>query len=98
MDKVLILFKTSKYLRMGKNKPQAFYMTLEIDGYVLHNYLVDFVAATTIMPKAACDVMGLPLTRTSIGVLQLDSTLVKIVGVIKDIVLKIHKFPYVIIT
>lgn len=48
------------------------------------------------MPKVVCNVMGLPLTRTSTGVLQRDSTLVKIVGVIKDIVLKIHKFPFVI--
>ena len=44
-------------------------MTLEVDGYVLHNYLVNSGAATTIIPKAVCDVMGLPLTRTSIGVL-----------------------------
>lgn len=38
MDRVLNLFKTSKYPRMGKNNPHTFYMTLEIEGYVLHNY------------------------------------------------------------
>lgn len=98
MERVLNLFETSKYPRMGKNKPSTFYMTLEIEGYVLHNCLVDFEVATTVMPKVVCDVMGLPMTRTSTEVLQLDSTPIKIVGVIKDIVLKIHKCPSVIIT
>ena len=69
MDRVLNLFKTSKYLRIEKNKPPTFYMILEIEGYVLHNYLIDFGATTTIMPKAICDVMGLSIIRTSIGVL-----------------------------
>jgi len=98
MDKVLNLFEAFKYLGMGKNKPPTFYMTLEIDEYILHNCLVDSGAAMTIMPKVVYDVMGLPLTRTSMGVLQLESTLVKIVGVIKDVVLKVHKCPSVIIT
>jgi len=98
MERVLNLFEISKYLGMGKNKPPAFYMTLEIEGYVLHNCLVDFGVATTVMPKEMCDVMGLPMTRTSTEVLQLDSTPIKIVGVIKDIVLKIHKCPSIIIT
>lgn len=69
MDRVLNLFEISKYQGMGKNKPLTFYMTLEIEGYVLHNYLVDFEVGTTIMPKVVYDVMGLPLTRTSIEVL-----------------------------
>jgi len=98
MERVLNLFETSKYLGMGKNKPPTFYMTLEIEGYVLHNCLVDSGAATIIMPKAVCDVMGLLMIRTSTGVLQLDSTPIKIVGVIKDIVLKIHNCPSVVIT
>lgn len=98
MDRVLNLFQTSKYLGMGKNKPPTFYMTLEIEGYMLHNCLVNFEAATTVMPKAVCDVMGLPMTRASTRLLQLDSTLVKTIGVIKDIVLKIHKCPSMVIT
>jgi len=50
MDRVLNLFETSKYPRIGKNKPPTLYMNLEIDEYILHNYLVDSGAATTIMP------------------------------------------------
>jgi len=73
-------------------------MTLEIEGYVLDNCLLDFRAATTIMPKVVCDVMGLPLTSTSRGVLQLDSNPIKIIGVIKDIVMKLHKSPSMVIT
>ena len=69
MDRVLNLFETSKCLGMGKNKPPTFYMTLEINEYILHNCLVDFGAATTVMPKTICDVMGLSLTRASTGVL-----------------------------
>lgn len=65
MDRVLNLFEASKYPGMGKNKMPAFYMTLELDEYILHNCLVDSGAGTTVMPKAVCDVMGLPLTRTS---------------------------------
>lgn len=98
MDRVLNLFETFKYPRMGKNKPSAFYITLEIEGYVLNNCLVDSRVATTIIPKVVCDVMGLPMIRASIGVLQLNSTPIKIVGVIKDIVLKIHKCTSMIIT
>jgi len=50
------------------------------------------------MPKAVCDVMGFHLIRTSTRVLQLDSTPIKTVGVIKDIVLKMHKCPSMIIS
>lgn len=98
MDRVLNLFETSKYLRMEKNKPPTFYMALKIERYVLHNCLVDFKSATTIMLKVVCDVMGLSMTRTSIKVLQLDSTPVRTIGVIKDVVMKIYKCPSMIIT
>lgn len=94
---MLNLFETSKYLRMGKNKPSTFSMMLEIEGYVLHNCLMDFEVATTVMVKAICYVMGLPMIRASRGVLQLDSTPIKTMEVIKDIVLKIHKCPSVVI-
>lgn len=82
---MLNLFETSQYPGMEKNKPLTFYMTLKIEGYVLHNWLVDSRATVIVMPKAICDVMRFPLTRASTRVLRLNSTLVKTVEVIKDI-------------
>lgn len=69
MDRVLNLFEISKILGMEKNKPPAFYMSLEIKEYALHNCLANCRAATTVMPKAVSDMMGLPLIRMSMGVL-----------------------------
>lgn len=84
LDSVLSMSKAAKHPSMGRNRPPPFYISLEYEGFVVHNYLIDFEASITIMPKAVCDIMGLQYTRTSNGVLQLNRTNVKIVGVIKE--------------
>lgn len=83
LDSVLNLIEDARYLGMGKNRPPTFYISLELDGFIVHNCLIDFEASITVMPKVVCDIMGLQHTRASNGVLQLDGTNVKTVGVIK---------------
>jgi len=95
LDSILNLTEAAKYPGMGKNRPPPFYISLELEGFVVHNCLIDSGASITVMPKAVCDIMGLQHTRSSSGVLQLNGTNVKTVGVIKDIVMKLHQCPEV---
>lgn len=97
LESVLNLKEAAKHPGMGKNRPPPFYISLEFEGFVIHNCLIDSGAAITVMPKVVCDIMGLQYTRTTDGVLQLDGTTVKNVGVIKDIVMKLHQCPKILV-
>lgn len=58
---------------------------------MLNNCLINFGASNTIIPKYIAYVMHLKDIITSNGVLRLDGTNVKTIGVVKDVGIKLHK-------
>jgi len=47
----------------------------------------------TVMPKNMYNVIRLTYTRDSPRIIQLDDTNIKIIGVVKDILMKLKKYP-----
>lgn len=41
--------------KIGKNRPTPFYISLRMEGSLIHNFLVDTGGATTIMLKVFCE-------------------------------------------
>lgn len=76
---------------MGKNRPPPFYITLELEGHIVHNCMIDSGDAMTVMPKKVFDIIGFTYTRDSTRLLQLDGTNVKTLGVVKDVPMNLHK-------
>ena len=77
---------------MGKNTPFIFYNSFELEGHIVHNYLIDSRVDMTIVPKKVSDIIGLFYTRCSTRVLQLDGTNAKTLRVVKDVPMKLHKY------
>lgn len=80
---------------MEKSRPLLFYISLELEDHIVHNYLIELGTTITIMPKKVFDIIGLVYTRCSIGVIQLEETNVKTLGVVKDVPMKLQKCPEV---
>jgi hypothetical protein len=70
-----------------------FYTSLNIHDKVLHNYLMDSGASHNVMPKTIMDEIGLEITKAYHDLYYFDSSKVKCLGVIKDLVLTLFQFP-----
>lgn len=76
---------------MGKIGPLLLYISLHIEGHVVHNYLINFGVSTTIIPNKIVDVMHFKCMRTSNEVLQLDGNNVRPIGIIKGVGMRLQK-------
>ena len=64
----------------SKYKTPAFILTFDIFNYNVHNYLVDSGASINVMPLSVCKQINGQPEPTTCQVLQLDRTLVKVIG------------------
>lgn len=46
-----------------------------------------------VMPKKVYDVIELVYTRYSLGIIQLEGTNIKTLDVVKEVPMKVHRFP-----
>ena len=60
---------------------------------MLHNYLLDSGASHNLMPKEVMEALGLTITKPYHDIYAFDSRELKYLGVIKDLVVSITKFP-----
>jgi len=63
-----------------------FYISLRLLDYVLHNAMFDSVASHNLMPKAIMEKLGLDITRKYHDLYSFDSSTVRCIGLIKDLV------------
>ena len=71
----------------SKYKTPTFLLTFEIFNYNVHNYLVDSGASVNIMPWSVCKkINGQPKPSTW-QVIQLERTLVKVIGEMEDVLI-----------
>lgn len=78
-------------------KPPPFFVTLIIGNHLVHNWLIYSGASSSIMPKDLAYKLGLIYEPVSRGVVQLDGTSVKSVGLVKDLGLTLHSCPNFVI-
>ena len=67
----------------------AFLLTFEIFNYNVHNCLVDSGASVNVMPLSVCKQIN-GQTKPTIGqVVHLDRTVVKVVGYMEDVLIRL---------
>lgn len=70
-----------------------FLITLRVAETNLHNCMMDSDTRANIMPYEVCKALNLPIAESSNGVTQLDSTPVKVVGMIHNLRIQIAFKP-----
>jgi len=78
----LIMLQTTKDKKEGSYPP--FYMSLHINGLMLHNCMLDLGASTNVMPLKVMNQLGLKVTRPYRNVCGIDSRKIEAHGLIKD--------------
>ena len=70
-----------------------FYLSLNVHDMVVHNAMLDSGASHNLMPKGVVEILGLEVTRPYKDLYSFDSKRVKCLGLIKDMVVTLNKFP-----
>jgi len=70
-----------------------FYISLRLHDFVLHNAMFDSGASHNLMPKAIMDKFGLDITRQYHDLYSFDSSRVRCIGLIKDLVVSLDQLP-----
>jgi hypothetical protein len=76
-----------------ENDVPPFYISLRLHEYVLHNAIFDSGASHNLMPKAIMERLGLDITRKYHDLYSFDSSWVKCIRLIKDLVVSLDQIP-----
>ena len=77
----------------GESEVPPFYISLRVHEFVLHNAMFDSGASLNIMPKAIMEKLGLDITRKYHDLYSFDSSRVRCIGLIKDLVVSLDQIP-----
>jgi hypothetical protein len=83
------------YSRDRRENPfvPPFLLTFEVFNRNLHNCLVDSGVSSNMMPLAICNKLGVVPLKSDKNVIKLDRTPVKVMGELKDVMIKIATHP-----
>jgi hypothetical protein len=83
------------YSEGRKERPfvPPFLLTFKVFNKNLHNCLVDSGASSNVMPLAVCNKLGVVPLKSDKHVIQLDRTQVKVMGELKDVMIRIATHP-----
>ena len=70
-----------------------FFISLNIHEMTLHNNMLDSRASHNLMPKAIMENLGLDITRPYKYLYSFDSKKAKLLGLIKDLVVRLTQIP-----
>ena len=70
-----------------------FYIYLNIDDKILHNFLLDSGSSHNLIPKVVMDELGLSITKPYHDLFSFDSRKVKCMGLIKYLVINLSQMP-----
>jgi hypothetical protein len=77
----------------GKYFVPPFLLTFEVFNRNLHNCLVDSRASSNVMPLSICKKLKVVPLKSDKHVMQLERTQVKVMGELKDVMIKIVTHP-----
>ena len=60
---------------------------------ILHNAMLDYGASHNLMPRVVVEILGLEVTRPYKDLISFDSKKVKCLGLMKDLVVTLARFP-----
>jgi hypothetical protein len=83
------------YTNDRKERPfvPPFLLTFEVFNKNLHNYLVDSGASSDVMPVVVCNKLGIVPLKSDKHVIQLEQTQVKVMGELKEVMIRIETHP-----
>jgi hypothetical protein len=81
-------------LSTRKNVP-PFLLTFEIFDRNVHNYMVDSGASSNVMPWSVCQKINAKVEPSSLKIIQLDRTDVKVMGELKNVLIRLSSNPKV---
>jgi hypothetical protein len=79
--------------KKGKPFVPPFLLTFEVFNRNLHNCLVDSGASSNVMPLSICKKLNAVPLKSDKHVIQLDRTQVKVMGELKDVMIRIATHP-----
>jgi hypothetical protein len=79
----------------SKSMTPPFLLTFEIFNQNVHNCLVDSRASSNVMPYSICKKLNVVPTRCSTHITQLDRSEVKVIGELKDVLIRVASNPKV---
>jgi hypothetical protein len=81
-------------LNTRKNVP-PFLLTFEIFNRNVHNCMVDSGASSNVMPWSVCQKINTEVEPSSLKIIQLDRTDVKVIGELKNVLIRLSSNPKV---
>jgi hypothetical protein len=97
-DKVVVENASKKpqatTLNTRKNVP-PFLLTFEIFNRNVHNCMVDSGASSNVMPWSVCQKLNVEVEPSSLKIIQLDRTDVKVMGELKNVLIRLSSNPKV---
>jgi hypothetical protein len=98
VDKVALEVTSKKpqaiTLSTHKNVP-PFLLTFEIFNRNVHNCMVDSGASSNVMPRSVCQKINAEVEPSSLKIIQLDRTNVKVIGELKNVLIRLSSNPKV---
>ena len=70
-----------------------FYISLRLHDFVLHSAMFDSETSHNLMPKSIMDKLGLDITQQYHDLYSFDSSRVRCIGLIKDLVVSLDQLP-----
>jgi hypothetical protein len=70
-----------------------FLLTFEVFNVNLHNFLVDSGASSNVIPLSICNKLNTIPLKSDKHVIQLDKTQVKVMGELKDVMIRMVTHP-----
>ena len=77
-----------------KNVP-PFLLTFEIFNRNVHNCMVDSGASSNMIPLSVCQKINVEVQPSNIKIIQLDRTNVKVIGELKNVLVRLSSYPKV---
>jgi hypothetical protein len=84
----------SSVVNTRKNVP-PFLLTFEIFNRNVHNCMVDSGASSNVMPLSVCQKINAEVQPSSLKIIQLDRTNVKVIGELKNVLVRLSSNPKV---
>jgi hypothetical protein len=98
VDKVALEIASKKpqatTLSTRKNVP-PFLLTFEIFNRNVHNCMVDSGASSNVMPWSVCQKINTEVEPSTLKIIQLDRTNVKVIGELKNVLIRLSSNPKV---
>jgi len=92
-DQPEMIFGLASNCESPDSNVPPFYISLRLHDFMLHNAMFDSGAYNNLMPKAIMDKLGLDITRQYHDLYSFDSSRVRCIGLIKDLVVSLDQLP-----